>query len=299
MPNVDKCVRECEAGLCGDTARHSQNITEIINAERVRVLRNKSAEWIEDFIQNGQKVIQNKVKQDFYPDANIPTDDILLQPSSNDNKIGADLFHVLPNGEVIDIEVKFGDETDKNIGHNVFSKIFGTNCFAEELSVEARREMLEAFRSEQRDEARHFTRLFEKINRAIENFNAHTRNQNSTLTPEQQTYMEQEIINSSGSTSGSPHNHRLKFILTGINLRDAKQIKTGEGAWMIQRVKKLDNSIRRANVFVFNHQTNIQIKFTLNWKNNYKSNNERFPAKLGFGSSSWNVWISVEITELS
>ena len=298
MPNVDKCVRECEAGLCGNNRKSAQSINNIKNNERVLVLRNKPTDWIYEFLKNGQKVIKSKIKQDFYTNSDITTESITLLPSSNNNKLGADLLHILPNGESIDIEVKFGEETNKNIGQEVFSKIFGTNCFAEELSVISRRQMLNTFLEQNQDEGQQLNRLFAKINKAIKVFNKHIELQDSTLTSDQQKYMEQEIINNSGNSLKNYKDYYLKFTLTGINFSDTKQIQTGKGYWIVQKAKTLNEDTRRANIFVFNPETNTRIKYTLNWKNNYKSKSVKFPAKLGFGSSSWNVWISVEVTKL-
>ena len=298
MPNVDKCVRECEAGLCGNTRKSAQSINNIKNNERVLVLRNKPTDWIYEFLKNGQKVIKSKIKQDFYTNSDITTESITLLPSSNNNKLGADLLHILPNGESIDIEVKFGEETNKNIGQEVFSKIFGTNCFAEELSVISRRQMPNTFLEQNQDEGPQLNRLFAKINNAIKVFNKHIELQDSTLTSDQQKYMEQEIINNSGNSLKNYKDYYLKFTLTGINFSDTKQIQTGKGYWIVQKAKTLNEDTRRANIFVFNPETNTRIKYTLNWKNNYKSKSVKFPAKLGFGSSSWNVWISVEVTKL-
>lgn len=42
----------------------------------------------------------------------------------------------------------------------------------------------------------------------------------------------------------------------------------------------------------------IQIKYTLNWKNNYKYNGKKLIAKLGFVCPSWNIWIKVEVKQL-
>ena len=158
--------------------------------------------------------------------------------------------------------------------------------------------MLNTFLEQNQDEGQQLNRLFAKINNAIKVFNKHIELQDSTLTSDQQKYMEQEIINNSGNSLKNYKDYYLKFTLTGINFSDTKQIQTGKGYWIVQKAKTLNEDTRRANIFVFNPETNTRIKYTLNWKNNYKSKSVKFPAKLGFGSSSWNVWISVEVTKL-
>ena len=64
------------------------------------------------------------------------------------------------------------------------------------------------------------------------------------------------------------------------------------------KIKYLDNDIKRVNVFIDNYDTNIEIRFTLNWKNNYKYNGKTAKAKLGLGSANWNVWIDTEIKRI-
>ena len=63
-----------------------------------------------------------------------------------------------------------------------------------------------------------------------------------------------------------------------------------DGEWKVTSIKKAEDSIR-TEIMVSN--SSCKAKFLLNWKNNYKDkkNNKKYSAKLGVGSSNWNVWL--------
>jgi len=296
MPNVDSCVREAEAGLCGDFKQHSLAITRINDNERVLIFRGKEAQDIEFILQTCSQTIKAHIIDRFYPNSNVSINDISLEHGSNNNKEGADLIHILPNKERIDIEVKFGEKTDKNIGMDKFEKIFGSQAFSKALSKENRNKWRELY-CQELDEQKQLDRLFSVLNVAITEFNKYQENRNYTLTKEEQKFMEDEL-NTSG-TSNTKGNYYLKFVLKGNNLSSFGHLTTGIGSWVIQSVKPLYSKVKRVNVFVKNYTTNIQIKYTLNWKNNYKyKNGLRAAAKLGLKTPNWNVWITAEIQEI-
>lgn len=112
--------------------------------------------------------------------------------------------------------------------------------------------------------------------------------------------MEDTILNTTGD--GSFRGEFMKFVLDGSDFSDFKRIPTGSGYWTIDRTERIDGrDIVRCNVFVRNYETNVEIKYVLNWKNNYplKGNRaDKVSAKLGFGSPCWNVWVEVEVSTI-
>ena len=297
MPNVDSCVREAEAGLCKDCRKHAVRIAAISDNLRVRVFRSKSEQEIEDILKRCSETVKACIIDKFY-NGRISIDEIVLEPSSDDNKEGADLVHVLPNGEEVSIEVKFGAQTDRNIGMKTFIKIFGSKVFKEALSNKNRKSWLALFDRDNSEENQ-FKRLHDTLNLAVDKFNEEQRNKNFKLTHAEQAYMEEEIINASGGANVSKtYDHYLKFVLDGEDFSSFSRLTTGVGSWIVQSVNKLSDEVKRVNIFVNNYDTNMQIKYVLNWKNNYPHNGESLMAKLGFGCPSWNVWITVEITTL-
>ena len=299
MPNVDSCVREAEAGLCGNRMEHAQRIAAISNGLRTQIFRQKSVSEINKILQQCSETIRACVIDKFYSDDDtISIDDIVLESSSNNNRDGADLVHKLPDGKIISIEVKFGAQTDRNIGMNVFENIFGSKVFTNALSVSNRRSWLRAFDVDN-SESNQFDRLYNTLNNAVDEFNAEQKKKNFKLTQEEQDYMENIIINASGSSDFSDnYDYYLKFVLDGEDFSSFSRMTTGVGSWIVQSVQKLSEDTKRVNVFVNNYDTNTQIKYTLNWKNNYHYNGRSLMAKLGFGSPSWNVWITVEVTTI-
>lgn len=296
MADVDSCVRECELALSGDLEKHSGNIVLIPDSRRVGVFRGKPREYIKTVLENCKKSIQVKIANTFYE--NTPYNEIILNKGSNDNKIGADLYHSLPDGQTVEIEVKFGLETNKQIGMLQFERIFGTDVFTKALDLSTRKIWVADFVDNDFDESLQYSRLVLSLNSAIHNFNKLSAGKNYTLTKGEQDYMESLIMNNSGNGHRT-RDYYLKFIIEGDDMRDIKELPTGLGYWNIDEVKNLSECVKRVNIFVINKTTNIQIKYTLNWKNNYKiSGRGKVSAKLGFGSPSWNVWVSVDVSEI-
>ena len=227
-----------------------------------------------------------------------PYNEIILNKGPNDNKIGADLCHSLPDGQTVEIEVKFGLETNKQIGMLQFERIFGTDVFTKALDLSTRKIWVADFVDNDFDESLQYSRLVLSLNSATHSFNKISAGKNYTLTKGEQDYMESLIMNNSGNGHRTK-DHYLKFIIEGDDMRDIKELPTGLGYWNIDEVKSLTESVKRVNIFVINKTTNIQIKYTLNWKNNYKINGRgKVSAKLGLGSPSWNVWVSVDVSEI-
>jgi hypothetical protein len=295
MANVDLCVRECEKALCSDLSKHSQIVSNLPNKERISLFRNKNYLEIRNILENSKVAIQSKIVSSFYNN-HFEFDKILLHKSSNNNKIGADLFHILPNKKVVEIEVKFGLETDKQIGMQQFEKIFGTNIFSKTLDLSTRKLWKEKFLNN-RNEEEQFSRLFSRLNDAVDEFNMFIMKKSYTLSLMEQSYMESLVFNNSGDEI-KMSNYYLKFAVRDENMKAIKSYQTGVGVWNIQKIEKISEHVKRINIFAINKTTNMGIKYTLNWKNNYRlSTNEKVSAKLGFGSPSWNVWIKFGVTK--
>jgi hypothetical protein len=302
MANVDKCVRYCEEALCVNLEENARKIFGLPNAEKVVVFRDKTEHEIAMTLRNCRETIQISLMHEFYDEhiiwKKVAFQNLTLAPSSNDNKEGADVLHKLPNGDVVDIEVKFGQKTDKAIGMKVFATIFGSNVFSEALSVKNRKSWQTNFASKL-NELEQLSRLFTSLNRAINDFNSFNEKKNFTLTSGEQEAMENIIINNSGHSKNKSA-HYLRFMIKDGYFEDVKRLPTKIGKWTILRVKRLENGVKRVNVLVVNKTTNLQIRYTLNWKNNYAlANKGSAPAKLGLGSPSWNVWVEADVTELS
>lgn len=246
MPNVDSCVRAAEAGLCKDSAIHAKQIAMISNGLRVKVFRDKSEQEIDNILKKCSETIKKHIIDAFYD--GVPGD-ITLSPSSDNNKDGADLVHKLPNHEEISIEVKFGAQTDRNIGMNTFIKIFGSTVFKEALATKNRRAWLSCFDKDNSEENQ-FNRLRDALNIAVDKFNEEQKSKGFKLTPAEQAYMEKEIINASGGANvARKYDHYLKFILDGEDFSSFAHLTTGVGEWVVQPVKKIVCGCKKSKYF--------------------------------------------------
>lgn len=294
MPNVDECVRLCENALVEDLELNSRLISRLDSNLRVHLFRNKDVYFIQKSLSNSKRVIQQKIIDSFYSDFSV--NEIKLIKGSKNNKEGADLIHILPSGEIVEIEVKFGQATDKNIGMEQFNNIFGTSVFQDNLNLNARKYLFSKFLQHE-NVSKHTQELNSILNDVIFEFNQHLEDIGYKLDSSRQNYMENLIINNSGSNQKT-NSHFLKFIIKGETMRDVDNLPVGIGTWLIDKVHLIDSNVKRVNVYIKNHHTKIMIKYVLNWKNNYKYNGKSYPAKLGFGTPNWNVWIKVEISLL-
>jgi len=289
MPNVDNCVRYAEAALSSDETHYADLICDLDEQQKVNVFKNKSREEVRNILLSCRDAIKQCLNNKFY-NGTGNSDDFILSSASNNNKKGADLYHILPNGEKVDIEVKFGLKTDRNIGMRAFKRIFNFNPFSAALSAPNRKKWISLYQQDA-SEGNQYDRLFAALNEAIESFNQAQQQINYVLPQEQQNFMEDFIINNVGGTNNKSRNI-LKFLLDGNTFRNFRQVSTQTGSWHILPVKKLSSEVKRVNIIIFNPTTNVQIRYTLNWKNNYHvPGRGEVSAKLGFGTPNWNVWV--------
>lgn len=299
--NVDRCARYAEAAMCGKANLYAEQISAIpVEAQKPKVFRHKTAVQVEAILVRLSEEIRKSIIGKYYPDqTGMRLENVLLTQSSDDNRAGADLFHDW-NGVPVAIEVKFGDETSRNIGMETFDRIFGTDVFSCATSREVRKQWERQFLEDGRDEQLQFARLWGAVNDAIDRFNEFNAARGFVLPKQNQDYMEDTILNTTGD--GRFHGEFMKFVLDGDNFSDFRRIPTRVGKWTIDRTERIDgHDIVRCNVFVRNYDTNVEIKYVLNWKNNYPlrgNKSDKVSAKLGFGSPSWNVWVEVEVSAI-
>lgn len=139
--NVDRCTRYAEAAMCGQMDLYARQIAEIASeSQKAKVFRHKSAIQVESILVRLSEEIRKSIIGKYYSDRpGMRIENVLLTQSSDDNRAGADLFHDW-NGVPIAIEVKFGEETSRNIGMETFDRIFGTDVFSVATALGIRKE---------------------------------------------------------------------------------------------------------------------------------------------------------------
>lgn len=290
MADVDQCTRYAEAGLCKNTRENALKISKIPNSLRNIIFREKNVDQIERMLFSFSNTIKSTVSAKFGFSCQT------LFASSDDNKDGADLYATMPNGNTITIEVKFGSYTDKAAGMGAFAQIFGTDVFSDALSNEVRKKWQSLVMGEFPSLSEQLTRTTNALNNAVDIFNKIMSSNNYILTEQSREYMEDYLLNNSGSYESHSNNYiRFEVNKSGSEIKDVMLVKKGCGKWHVKEVHKLDpnDEKSRVNVFVYNEDTNLQIKFTLNNKNDLKlKNGIKIRSKFMLNSPSWNVWIN-------
>lgn len=290
MADVDQCTRYAEAGLCGDAKGNSLKIARIDNSLRNIIFRGKSADQIETMLLSFSSKIKRTVSSKF----GFPCDKLLA--SSDDNKDGADLYSIGPSGERVTIEVKFGSYTDKAAGMEAFSKIFDTTIFSDALSNNQRKAWQELVRNEYPDLSKQLKRTTDTLNKAATDFNELMARNGHKLSEKSQNFMEDYLLNNSGSYDSHTNNYiRFEVTKDGSDINDVMLVKKGCGSWRVEDIELMNpfDEKARINVFAYNDETNLQIKFTLNNKNDLhlKNSSIKIRSKYMLNSPSWNVWI--------
>ena len=279
MANVDKCVREAELAICENMTSHINNILAISNNERTKCFRNKNHNDIENILINFKTYIQEKLKEKY------GIQNAILNKSENSNFEKGDLY-CLNDNERIDIEIKFGNETNSNIGMRVFEKIFGCNLFKEALNLSERKKWINELIKENLNESIQITRLCDRLNEYISIFNSSYNNK--YLNDEQSGFLENNIINNSGSSKKLCKNY-LKFVYVNNKYNCSEPIIFQNHNWRIEPIKYINNQNKRLKICLIN-DLDEKIYFTLNWKNNYKIKGVgEISAKCGLGCPSWNI----------
>lgn len=134
------------------------------------------------------------------------------------------------------------------------------------------------------------------LNTAINTFNLEMAKKNNTLSAEEQAFMEDYLLNNSGSYESKTDNYlRFETDKKGLKIIEATPITKGLGKWTVAKVEPIDidGNKPRVNIFVTNEETGIEIKFVLNNKNNLKikGTNIEIRSKYMVNPPSWNIWI--------
>ena len=290
MANVDKCTRCAEAGLCGDAKNQALKIAKIDDKLRNRIFRGKDANQIEKMLTDFAKKVKKVVSRRFGFECKK------LFASSNNNKDGADLYTIRPSGEKIIIEIKFGSYTDKAAGMKSFSKIFGTKIFSDTLSTTKRKEWQNKIKDEYPDFSKQSQRVVDTLNGAASDFNKLMAKNHHVLSKDLQEFMEDYLLNNSGSYDSHTDSYiRFEVNGDGTDIDDVALLQKGRGTWHVKDIALLDpaNEDARINVFIYNDETNLQVKFVLNNKNDLtlKNSSIKVRSKYMVNSPSWNVWI--------
>ena len=290
MADVDKCTRCAEDGLCGDARKNALKISSINDNLRNLIFRGKNATQIERMLVSFSAKIKKVVSDKFGFDCDR------LYASSNNNKDGADLYAKSPSGKMITIEVKFGSYTDKAAGMEAFSKIFGTDIFSDALSNAKRKSWQKMVLSEYPNLSLQLKRTTDALNAAVVDFNKLIAKSNYKMSLESQGYMEEYLLNNSGSRSSHTDSYiRFEVAKDGSDINDVALVEKGRGLWRVKKVLPMDSHDEKAriNIFAYNDETNLEIKFTLNNKNDLHlpSSGIKIRSKYMLNSPSWNVWI--------
>lgn len=220
---------------------------------------------------------------------------VKLVEDSPNNKIGSDLIAYFPKGNQR-IELKFGSETNSNIGNDTMDKLFGLTGHGQSFS-----KLCSKLRKDQ------FDFVVTQQNFECEESNDHLKELVTKMADQLNKMYEQGIIRENSKeikhmleASGSIKNYDLvgdKQIKIFVSFRKslARSFKVAKkldltGEWRITSIKK---AIRSNRVEIWISNGNSKAKLLLNWKNNYKDkkNNLKYSAKLGVGYSNWNVWL--------
>lgn len=228
----------------------------------------------------------------------INNDDIVLIEDSQDNRVGADLIVISKNTrvELRKVELKFGSETNRNIGNNTMDKIFSiTNenysfsSLFSDIST-SQRNFISKNNLEPKD-SYFIDKNLDKILDGKINVLQNLLENNKLIL---NRGMMSQLLLSTGSIDNFTDKEIIKINIS-YNLDMNKAIKildlpNVEGNWEIKSIEKSPQSTR---IVIFVNNDFITTKFLLNWKNNYTFKGLKYSAKLGLGSTSWNVWVLI------
>ena len=300
MANVDKATRILNCVLL-DTFSvknefEKQNICErffsLPNNEKPITYRNRTLNEINAFFSN----LNIELKKVISTNYGCKLEEIKILEDSKDNKIGADLIVNFSKNKKIEthrIELKFGAKTDKNIGNSEMNQIFEisdssvnfTNKFSEIKNQQRK------FIDNQKNES--LEALYSNLEKLLVERSIFFNN----LLDKKKIKLNQDRLIQTMTTSGAVKNKQYMENMLTIRIDYCDIVSAGfkiikkpnlSGEWKIKSIQKQQES-NRIEIRVANE--NKVIKFLLNWKNNYKYKNKKYPALAGLGSSSWNVWI--------
>ncbi len=270
--DVSLCSKLCEQFFVTQNYGIVDKINELSDENRLRCLRNKSRDKIYSILSG----YFQDLKEDFGMYDSI-------ENSSISNRDYADIV-IMSNGKRYDCELKFGAETNSNIGLESFKNLFP---FDFSIPIEVRNDWFnKIYLQNQKTEYDWLCYKLGYYNKLINDFNSIYGN--IKLSGSQIDYLG-KIINSSGSTNSNCVNY-VKYVLKRNHLVRKNAVPMS-GNWKVLIVPDLLNIYKsRVNISLTNNEYNV--KFILNWKNTYERNGVRIKAKYGFGTPSFNVFIT-------
>lgn len=219
---------------------------------------------------------------------------VSIMGGSKDNKDGADLIVTFNDKSKADIELKFGQETNRNIGNSTMDKIFrieGGETFVK-IGDKIRKSQNECANNVHNDELIIESNLHKELLSIYDELNDLFINKKISL---DYNSILSELKKSGSSSFNNNNNKYIKIAVLykskAFSCFDVISLNGFEkNNWRIREIQ-LGNK-NRINIFINNDFLNA--KFVLNWKNNFIKDGKVYKAKLGLGTSNWNVWIKKE-----
>jgi len=255
--------------------------------------RNISNKELLIFFTNLYKLLKSKIEENYNEKV------IAILIGNKDNKIDADLIIKCKN-KTFNCELKFGNETNSNIGNKNMDKIFQfksfTNLFINHLNIKIWKDQRQTAYILERKERTYeeiSNKLLLKLSEYLENI--------IEIMKTNKCNINSKLINNILMTSGSNENNTSQLIKFRIDYNKVPEkiikvisIHNFNDVWNLKDIKKASKS-ERIEITLENNC--YDIIFLLNWKNNYKNKNFKFKynAKLGLKTSSWNVWLKSKI----
>lgn len=221
---------------------------------------------------------------------------VKITTSFNNNRLGADLIvFYQPKSDhaiaIANIELKFGHETLRNIGNEQMQQIFNLQnkewwnfeIFSKNLKTNQQDLIKTNPEISEAQLVSHLDQFLEQNCKQMQNL---TINQSAIL----------GLINRTTKLKFNDRYEELKTLKYQIK-PDLTLIKTAtndeqlslKSQWKIIHIKKADQSAR---IEIICANQTWKLKFLLNWKNSAYFNNQKWSAKCGLGTSSWNMWLS-------
>ena len=251
--------------------------------------RNKQKDVFLDFVYNINKELKKALKKDLNA-----YEIIKIEKGSDDNTIGSDalvLYRMNKNEDIqlVNLELKFGNETLRNIGSLYMDKIFNLDKLSEWN--------FQNFNKYMQKEQRKFVENNVNINEdeLIKNLDLFLTKEIKriklikSLKINNIKINQEKILNSIKTTGGEKVNINklIKYKISIDKTIEKIFIYDGNKIW---KTLSFEKSLTSARIEIICSDGEWDLKFLLNWKNNKKYLNKKWVSKCGLGTSSWNVW---------
>lgn len=292
MPNVDKATRILNRASTDEFVSLSNSEKEKIFKEFVTIpsnqkptsFRNAGSDEMKKFMYELNSNLKKTIREAYRFNAEK------IVESSKNNLVDSDIV-IINKQEEINGELKFGEETNSNIGNSTMDTIFKFEgiTFAEIAKTIQSKQRKFVITDGNFDELKVLKNLDCVLDEVVKKL--------ETSIDVNQVKIDSKAIEKLLTISGSlakANDHKTIKIRIDFSQNSENQIKPmndlrAEGEWTIMSLKKTENSSR---IEIKCTNGIMSCKFLLNWKNNYpiKGKKEKAPSKWGLGSSSWNVW---------